>query len=163
MLRMVFIHTIRGVRQGRIVAEGTSRPRLDALVQQGKGGEARHPTIEALARRNVRRVKIQRQLGGDAVVPEGVRIFCQLCGPPFQTKKKRNKRCGGEREGGGRERCWGRRRPWFPACFFRLNEGIRNLFHVPVRPVLDSWQRGAARGSRRPGTGPSRGSLDAAS
>jgi hypothetical protein len=78
MLRMVFIHTIRGVRQGRIVAEGTSRPRLDALVQQGKGGEARHPTIEALARRNVRRVKIQRQLGGDAVVPEGVRIFRQL-------------------------------------------------------------------------------------
>lgn len=78
MLGMVFIDAIRRVRQGRIVARGTARPRLDALVQQGKGRQGGHPSVEALARGNVRRVKIQRQLGGDTVVPQGVRIFRQL-------------------------------------------------------------------------------------
>jgi len=78
MIGIVLIHAVASLAQGRIVVLGSSRPKLDALVNKEESTKATDPGVHGFGGTRIGTVKIQSQLGGYTIVPNSIVIFRQL-------------------------------------------------------------------------------------
>ena len=73
---MILVDQHNVMRRSRIVIGGVEN--LQQLEESGKATKPKHPSAQSFCAGDMRHVKIQRQLGGDSIVPNSIVVFREL-------------------------------------------------------------------------------------